>query len=96
MANTADRVRAGIALLDEHGPKDWRARVNVNTLSFPNTEDCPLGQIYGSFGIGLLQMKEKGVTFGPSGSFEAGFMASSDRGYAALTQEWRRQLGGES
>jgi len=42
------RVARGVALLDELGPDGWRDRVDLSTLNLMSTEDCVLGQVYGT------------------------------------------------
>jgi len=47
-----DRVRAGIKLLDEKVP-GWRNRINVHTLDIKRSDNCVLGQVFGSYHAGL-------------------------------------------
>lgn len=41
-----EEIDRGIQLLDEKGPKDWRARINKDTLSMCSGTQCILGQVY--------------------------------------------------
>lgn len=45
MSTAADRVSAGIALLDEKVP-NWRDKVNIATLNIRHTRQCVLGQVF--------------------------------------------------
>lgn len=84
------QVKAGIALLDEHGPEDWRERVNLETLSFPSLRLCPLGQVYRDFTLGVAALK-----LDKDAQWASGFVARNDK-YPYLTREWKRQLKGTS
>jgi hypothetical protein len=59
MSTINERVQAGIALLDEKGPADWRERIDFATLNLQSRRNCVLGQIYGYYNDGL---RELGVT----------------------------------
>lgn len=47
-----ERVARGVAILDERMP-NWRCKVNAARLAIESSCDCVLGQIRGSFGVGL-------------------------------------------
>lgn len=47
MTPIAERVAAGVQLLDEKGPEGWRDRIDVESLSLASPIDCVLGQVYG-------------------------------------------------
>jgi hypothetical protein len=40
------QIERGIAVLDQHGPKDWRDRINVDKLNMLNGDYCVLGQLF--------------------------------------------------
>ena len=40
------RILNGITLLDNRGPKGWRERINLDTLSMGVTTHCIIGQIF--------------------------------------------------
>lgn len=40
------RVRVGIELLDDRGPKDWRDRIDLSILDLLHYTTCILGQVY--------------------------------------------------
>jgi hypothetical protein len=44
-----DRVAAGAVWLDEHGPADWDARIDLDSLDIGNGYYCILGQVYGHY-----------------------------------------------
>jgi hypothetical protein len=61
------RVRRGVKFLDTYGPKDWRKRINVETLDMAENQDCILGQIYPkrgfSGGLSLLLRRAFGKRY---------------------------------
>lgn len=73
---TADTVEEavanGIALLDAHGPPGWRDRITIDLISFPSPTLCPLGQVYGQFGVGITALRTAADAMLSSGDF--GFM----------------------
>lgn len=40
-------VSAGIKWLDQHGPANWRDKLNTDLLDIKDTRYCVLGQLYG-------------------------------------------------
>jgi hypothetical protein len=82
-------VDAGIALLDEKGPKDWRDKLDLSTLDVVDPQKCILKQIYGRYGIGC-------DVLGILHSYQYGFevpLRHEFRAYAtALQAEWVRRL----
>ena len=42
-----ERVREGVAVLDKHGPPEWRGTVDWAHLDVENACGCVLGQVYG-------------------------------------------------
>jgi len=83
------RVRAGIALLDESGPTNWRARVDVDKLDLENPRSCVLGQVYGTFDDGMAALDLsffEGARYG----FVTGLGLRYDRdSWRNLTDAWR-------
>ena len=51
-AQARELVAKGVALLDEHGPEDWRTRINRELLDINSWTNCILGQVYGECGEG--------------------------------------------
>ena len=94
----ADRVRTGVALLDEKVP-GWFERIDLDRLDMDSCARCVLGQLFGSFVRGSLA-----VGFDMSGNDEvaAGFdLYYGEIGYRTLTRLWtyvirQRQQGGVS
>jgi hypothetical protein len=39
-------VQAGVALLDERGPQNWREMVDVDTLDIADPKCCVIGQVF--------------------------------------------------
>jgi hypothetical protein len=104
----ADKVRAGIALLDEQVP-DWAARIDPVLLDVQHCSWCVLGQLFGDYLDGVDSLVQVGSSSldGTTYGFEAdGFdddnPDSVRAGYRILTRLWtyvirkRQQIGGES
>ncbi len=53
-----ERVERGAAFLDEHEPMWWK-RVDEKRLRLEECEDCVLGQIYGDYVDGLLELSQR-------------------------------------
>lgn len=83
MSNFAERVDAGIALLDERGPEGWDDKINLATLNIANARDCVLGQVYGRYGAGCNALD---IGLG----LEYGFW--SFLGMTSLTEVWREKI----
>lgn len=89
MSGYEARVARGIALLDECGPKDWRSKIDLDTLDIASPWRCVLGQLYGSFGWGLGAL---------SGAFSCrlaahyGFTGDTRVHMDHLTGAWREAL----
>jgi hypothetical protein len=86
----ADRVSAGINLLDREVP-DWDRRVNVDTLRLSSCERCVLGQLYGTWGDGLDELDLwDGDDEGAADSAALGFsLYEGEAGrYGELTDAW--------
>lgn len=94
----AQRVASGIALLDAHGPADWRLDVDLSTLNMASTSHCVLGQVYGSFDRGYDDLVLEGgldSDLPRDHGFDAPWFLTQygmDRHYRLLTQAWRKAL----
>lgn len=102
-----EQVARGMALLDAHGPADWRERIDLDRLTFKSSTDCVLGQVYGDMDLGLdelagLLMAEDVSVYSDTGQaamYNHGFTASpesltpdSPEDDAALVAAWRAAL----
>ena len=83
------RVASGIALLDDHGPQNWRSRINPDTINIRDVRHCTLGQVYGHYddGIRHLQLWGSGYQYGFSTSDE-----DPSSTWAELNVAWREAL----
>jgi hypothetical protein len=65
MASLAERVQAGIALLEARGRMDW-VDINSAVLNIASGRSCVLGQLFGGYGLGLnrLGIGTQGARFG--------------------------------
>lgn len=43
------KVDKAVQLLDYHGQKSWRLKIDLNTLDLGDVKNCILGQIYGNY-----------------------------------------------
>src|SRR5215212_6502587 len=57
-------VEAGAALLDNENP-GWHRKIDCDTLRLQSCYDCMLGQLFGSYGDGILKLNlRSGAPFG--------------------------------
>jgi len=84
-----ERIAGGVALLDREAKSDWRKHINPKLLALEGFDECPLGQLYGSFRNGVLALgiKRRGIT-------ELGFnrRVYANESYEELTMTWRSYL----
>jgi hypothetical protein len=89
-----ERAANGAAWLDEHGPADWRLRVDPDLLDLSHPRRCVLGQVYGDFfdapSEANFSVNEDGWSI--SVSAERGFDAHEYDELEELTRAWRRLL----
>jgi hypothetical protein len=52
-----DRIAKGAALLDKVRPS-WFHEVNCDRLSMESCDDCMMGQLYGKYYIGFIELIE--------------------------------------
>jgi len=83
----AQRAAAGARFLDQRTP-GWENRINTETLNIASGNNCALGQVYGSYGVGLS------LTGAAPQSMSLGFSSTGniDREYELLTQAWRKEV----
>jgi hypothetical protein len=89
----AERVAVGAALLDAELP-GWAERIELGLLDLGSPRCCVLGQLYGTYSVGLEAV---GLDWGPScpeRSRERGFTAFPGGGdtFAGLTAAWRGEV----
>lgn len=86
MTSRAERIDAGIAMLDDNYP-GWENRIDLDLLDVRSL-NCVLGQVYGSYmrGKRLLNVVEDADQCGFDICIDA------DESYADLTSEWRRRI----
>jgi hypothetical protein len=90
----AERVQAGIKLLDKKEPHGWRTQINLEILNLQRTDNCILGQLHGDYDSGRNRLFAKPYEWG----FDYGFSARGDNWddliieYEKLTEEWKVAL----
>lgn len=93
-----EAVTAAIALLDKHGPENWRDRIDLTRLNMWSWRDCILGQVYedetpdgheGAWSWALDHLRD---LVGASTDDDPDFGDA----FASYGNEWKRQLGGGS
>jgi hypothetical protein len=90
MRSVFDKVQAGMRVLDKRSP-GWFLAMNPATLNIISTEDCVLGQVFGSWDAGLRALHIGDL---PKQQVELGFNL---RGLGAwqifsLNREWRTRI----
>lgn len=97
LAEVAERVERGAALLDEKQP-GWAARIDLSTLDIGAQYQCVLGQIYDDFAIGADEVLACASAAAHGFMWEDGDEDGEPSEIAALNDEWRRvvaeRLGG--
>ncbi len=83
-------IELGIKLLDESVP-DWRVKIDVTKLDMIDKNWCVLGQVYGTFDLGLRTLNLSAVELG----FDAkSFISQQDANEKVkkLTIKWKEAL----
>lgn len=87
------RVTRGMHLLDKDRP-GWHRRINLGSLNIARSDSCALGQTYGSYGAGMVDLR---IT--TPEAIDHGFQVprltlpgNMRDEFDALTEEWRRQI----
>lgn len=91
--SVSERVDAGIRLLATNGPADWRSRLDVSTLNVGSFISCPLAQIFGSFGLGLVEL---GIDYATTDDLIAHRYGFDGGDWDELNAEWTRRLTSDS
>jgi len=79
-----DRIRRGVALLDREVP-DWHERVSIDRLNVISDNYCVLGQLFGSYQVGLIALDLVG-------GVAHGFAPARGDCVSDLEQAWREEL----
>lgn len=87
MENFKKEVDRGYKWLNENHP-DWKNKVNVNTLSMSDSENCILGQIFGNY---FEAEKVLGKQFCHNNGFSIDD-SLINRSFFELTNQWRNLL----
>ena len=97
-----ERARRGAAYLDDVAP-GWFDGVDVGSLNLADGNACVLGQLHGSFSIGLGRSGLFSLSSAPRASFspvDLGFHCVQgvsadlqDVDHANLTEAWREEVG---
>jgi hypothetical protein len=57
----AERVKRGIARLEEYGYTDWWERIDLPSLDMADQFRCVLGQLFGNYGHGTVKLSLNGA-----------------------------------
>ena len=86
------RVQDGAALLDRDHSPTWDTWISCSQLDLGHPELCVLGQLYGSFSLGLRALGMDSLLRGRM-PVECGFMfASADLLYRHGERFWQRDM----
>ncbi len=99
-----ERVRRGMAWLDEHAPANWRAKVNLRKFDMENPCHCVVGQVFGDYWTALEELAglDAGGVESPSSQWEIdhGFNLpegqDSDPDWGDLERAWVRALAADA
>jgi hypothetical protein len=92
IAEVAERVARGAALLDEKEP-GWAARIDLGAFDIGWQCRCVLGQLYGNYCTGVSAVLPFGLTAEHGFVWEADDLgAEEDSEIAALNDEWRHLI----
>ena len=80
-------VTDGIKLLNKQFPR-WKRRIKLEKLHMASSQHCILGQLYGSYGIGVNKIGLPPFNF--TERCNHGF--TTIHNFGALTREWKRQI----
>lgn len=102
-AAVAERVAAGMGLLDRLDPKWWRPAVknaiDLDRLTIRRSRDCVLGQRHGTYPAGLKALKltaldQHGINRAAEGfGFALTLGTAAHAELAELDAEWRYCIG---
>jgi hypothetical protein len=80
--NLAQRVRAGVKLLDTMVDARWAADINLDQFDIESQDSCILGQLFGDYDEGLHHLALQNGT-------PHGFYANDRDEEFTLTRMWR-------
>lgn len=91
--SAAVRVKRGMKLLDEHGPKEWWRMIDLRSFDITSPCNCIIGSCFSGFCYGIAKLKlnsEGAVKYG----FESADCGTGQmlRDYDKLQMEWTTQI----
>jgi hypothetical protein len=98
MSDLSAKVKRMTAILDEKRP-GWRDEIDVEKLDFNSIRNCVLGQLYGSYTQGLVDIGYPNATeaWQIDHAVELPHEGSWFRiEYKPLTEAWKKELQGEA
>ena len=85
-------VAAGAAVLDAHRP-GWRAQVDVSILDMEDDTFCVLGQLYGTYGLGVVALCPSDADNCNKWAHDHGFLDRWDaRADKRLQPAWKAEI----
>jgi len=85
MTDYTSKIESGINLLNAHfGSESWKKDIDMDTLDLGSCGVCVLGQLFGDYSDGLVEL-------GIAGGYGYGF--DSTGSFRELTQAWKDALG---
>lgn len=95
VATVAERVAKGVALLDERHP-EWACQVDVEALDIQSHRLCVVGQVFGGWSQGLIEVYGDIDSEDTEGHGFDGYNVRGRAQYesdcAGLTAEWKRVI----
>lgn len=80
------RAARGAAFLDERA-SGWAERINLDTLDVIDIYRCPLGQLYGTYGAGMVALD-----IDPAQDWWYGFLWGKSTDVDVLNCAWKREV----
>lgn len=90
MESMTKRVKTGARLLDAVRP-GWEREISLKTLDLGDGRSCVLGQLYGSYHIGVGYLGLNSAEAEKNG-FLIQFQQRPQVGYRTLTEQWKREI----
>lgn len=73
-------------------PRDWRSKLNLETLDLGSSTSCVLGQLTGTYSVGARRIAFSATRAAQLGFDVRGWPWQGENDYRTLTNAWKRAL----